>query len=37
MLLAIREKQAELRQVEDFICAKLDLYRRMVLTAAPRS
>lgn len=32
-LRAIREKQAELRQVEDFICSKLDRYRHMVLTA----
>jgi DNA-binding transcriptional MerR regulator len=32
-LSAIREKQAELRQVEDFICSKLDRYRHMVPTA----
>jgi len=32
-LRAIREKQAELRQVEDFICSKLDRYRHMVPTA----
>lgn len=32
-LRAIREKQAELRQVEDFICLKLDRYRHMVLIA----